>query len=361
MTEFKQLSKQPSLYRCGCSYAYVPDHANVSLLDLGQSWSYGGRYLFCPPNTTTSDTLYEKILSYMASHPMALFSWVENPDEEASRWRVMVINQKSINSASNTRTVPSTKIPFPEVFQVHTKNILEFKEELTVRANEQQINFTNGATSAIISFNINQYYNFNFLENEFHMTIDANGGSFIGNKIIDPTSSTEAIDIGLRYCILSGQADANTGSIPTTTIHMGKPTHQKVSMRFGRFNLLDLFNAKQTYFPMTQNPELSCLLNRAGQPLQLTPTADAAYVYSRDVKSFSMDAGGNLIPQYGIYLTYSGHFTVSGGDTILCGLSGTEYVKLKEGQTHEIEFVPHQNASVDLGKSLEGGELLSSL
>lgn len=74
-----------------------------------------------------------------------------------------------------------------------------------------------------------------------------------------------------------------------------------------------------------------------------------------------MDVGGNLIPQYGVYLTYSGHFTVSGGDTILCGLSGTEYVKLKQGQTHEIEFVPHQNAFVDLGKSLEGGELLSSL
>ena len=366
MTEFKQLPNRPSLYRCGCSYAYVPDHANVSLLDLKLSWSYGGRYLFCPPNTTTSDTLYEKILSYLASHPMALFSWVENPDTSTAEWRVMAINLSKLDIDILDHYIEPFVFPFPEELHMSGEEYLYTDQRHIVTYTEEGIAFrnVNGGHAPSIYQKVTPLFRFHTYPSEFRILIDANGGSASSTSSEADYTDIVLNIIGFRFYSFQPGPERPAGEIPLQMLQTDFFSYKSISSPT-KINYLNLYDPQQTYFSVKNysgsNLNQSVLLTNEGLPLQVNVTDDSCMVYERGIKSLEIDAGGNLIAQPDIYLTYSGHFTVSGGDTILCGLSGTEYVKLKQGQTHEIEFVPHQNAFVDLGKSLEGGELLSSL
>lgn len=370
--QFNRVDTSGNLFKYGPIYVYLHTSVGYHYTSLTTLWSDGGQYLFVPPDTPSDDDLHRKIKEFFLLNASALFVWVENPHAPLEQWKAMQI--KSIGPRVNWKQkIDTIKLYLRTGYRPAGKELFidgyDFQNNVTCVEDGfvfESLSSTSDYNNTI-NFILGEFVNVDSYVKNVKLKLDNKGCSFTYQveNVGGFEQHTHFDEIGLWYTV--AQADKTGQSIPVQTVQYRLHTDTLLLFSSGRVNPLDLLTPEQTYLSLKSNINNQLkpvsLVTSSGTHLKALITSDSKLVYQTYPRSLYYDETGKLAANKGLYLTFSGHYTIpaSGAESesILCGLSGTEYVAFNGKQDSTVEFKPGCNAFIDLREN--AGSQLSDL
>lgn len=369
--QFNRVDESGNLFKDGPIYVYLHTSMPYMSMSLQLSWSYDGQYIFVPPNLELDASFHNRVKEYCESNRSALFTWVLNPSSPVNLWET-----KKIESAMKELGICTTaRIHIPidsKYMEPGRRNTFIYSNEGVKISYTDEYHFSFQSASANdLSGALYFQYGLNFYivskPQTIKLALDEQGASFEFTTYSIGYFDPAYPDVGLCYSLLPANADTSGAAIPVETIRYYVSNQMSLLSSSCRLNLLQLLSPSQTYIRFSSGANYPFhsinLVNTAGKHYDFQITPDSKLVYQTYPHSLYYDETGKLAANKRLYLTFSGHYTIpaSGAESesILCGLSGTEYVAFNGKQDSTIEFIPGCNAFIDLREN--AGAQLSDL
>ncbi|MFQ8600940.1 MAG: hypothetical protein ACLSAP_10405 [Oscillospiraceae bacterium] len=250
--QFNRVDTSGNLFQNGSIYVYLHTSITFQSMHLQPNWSYGGQYIFVPPDIKLDDKFPDRVKEYCEVNPSALFTWVSNPNALAGLWEAQRIEYTS--REHDIYTTSKIDIPLQSEYLEPGQNHTFIRSTKGLKINYlDEYHFSFQSTDGLndfLYFQFGDHYRIVSNVQYTKLVLDEQGASFEFDSYSIDHSSPIYQEIGLRYSFLSSSADTSGNTIPVETIQYN--VSQQISPLYSscRVNLLQLLSPSQTYIQL---------------------------------------------------------------------------------------------------------------
>lgn len=329
-----------SVYQKKDLYCFIRPKCEKESISLAESYDLNGQYVFCDTDGSISsqEQLMKDIEMWLRRQNRPVrFLWIENPGDSPGMWKLHFLVWANVDKAEHTESLVLERYRLT----IESGTSLTCQGDAFYFEKKTETDDDTGAEPAAAYYLEGPDIR---IAGKGMLCLKTEGdecGAFCGTLVCDDEMLMQKLEAGICFSSVR-EDDSFRGFLHSVMNPVLFPEESlTIEMRLAAHALLE---GSRTCFHLRQGRFTSSFSSTLGDSVRLEAKEDAALVFmKRPVQAYRAKADGEngIETKKLLYLGLSGHFKLlSDIPDLLCGLTGTENVKMEKESLYFVPAMP---------------------